>query len=328
LKVNFEKMLNSFEFSVESSVRFVTVIPDIPHDAIWELNAQTVAGGFGLGSTFDRLHCPKGLYVDGNQTIFVADNSNHRIMKYTQGAIIGRNITCKNISGHGLRGLRAPLNVVFDKCSRGLIIADYHNRRVLRWFRRNHAEILIKNVACGGLTIDDENFLYLSDTEKHEVRRYGADDRHGTVVAGGRGQGSRLNQLNHPTYVFVGPDEGVYVSDTWNDRVVKWDKGASEGVIVAGGKGKGQARTQLDCPSGLVVDQFGTVYVVDHWNHRVMRWYKGASRGEIIAGGKHIAGDGANQLNEPEGLAFDLYGNLYVADSNNHRIQRFNVQTA
>ncbi|CAF4258285.1 unnamed protein product, partial [Rotaria sordida] len=54
-----------------------------------------------------------------------------------------------------------------------------------------------------------------------------------------------------------------------------------------------------------------------------MRWYNGVPQGSVIAG-EHGPGDYANQLNCPEGLAFDRDGNLYVADSNNHRIQRFN----
>ncbi|CAF4834200.1 unnamed protein product, partial [Rotaria magnacalcarata] len=45
-----------------------------------------------------------------------------------------------------------------------------------------------------------------------------------------------------------------------------------------------------------------------------MRWYDSASYGDVIAGGL-IRGDHANQLNRPEGLAFDRLGNLFVADS-------------
>ncbi|CAF4629820.1 unnamed protein product, partial [Rotaria socialis] len=73
----------------------------------------------------------------------------------------------------------------------------------------------------------------------------------GTVVAGGNGQGAGLNQLSHPTYIFVGRQQTVYVSDTNNHRVMKWNKGATEGVVVAGGQGQGNALTQLSSPHGL-----------------------------------------------------------------------------
>ncbi|CAF4976954.1 unnamed protein product, partial [Rotaria magnacalcarata] len=77
------------------------------------------------------------------------------------------------------------------------------------------------------------------------------------------GQGRRLQQLSHPTYIFVDKDQSVYVSDSWNDRVIKWSKDTKEGVIVAGGRGQGSNRTQLNNPTGIVVDRLGTVYVAD-----------------------------------------------------------------
>ncbi|CAF1155311.1 unnamed protein product [Rotaria sordida] len=307
----------------------ITVIPNIPYNAVWKSRGQTVAGGHGPCPTFNALHYPKGIFVNKSQTVFVADSSNNRIMKFRRGAIVGKRIAGKNISGYDPDRMCEPSNVIYDTQSKTYIICDNQNHRVLRWPRKSSifAEELIINKECFGLAIDDEGSLYVSNTERHEVRRYRAGKYYGTVVAGGHGQGSRLKQLNHPTYIFVGPDEAVYVSDSWNDRVVKWDKGAKEGVIVAGGHGKGKDKTQLHHPAGLVVDRWSTIYVADHYNHRVMRWYKNASHGNIIAGNRYLPGNCADKLNGPEGLAFDRYGNLYVADSNNHRVQRFNIRT-
>ncbi|CAF3824084.1 unnamed protein product, partial [Rotaria sp. Silwood1] len=304
-------------------------IPNIPENATWKFNARTVVGGDRRSATFKRLHCPRGLFVDKNQSVFVADSLNHRIMKFTRSTSVARTIAGKNISEYGPDFLCEPSNVIYDYKSKSFIISDYYNRRVLRWSQKRGTcpETIIRGSGYYGLAMDDEGFLYVSDTERHEVRRYWSDGRHGKVVAGGNGQGSHRNQLNHPTYIFVGPDEAVYVSDTWNDRVVKWEKDATTGVVVAGGHGKGKDGTQLHYPTGLVVDQLGTVYVADYWNHRVMRWDKDALRGKMIAGDRFNVGKKANQLNGPEGLAFDQSGNLYVADSNNHRIQRFLIQT-
>lgn len=295
---------------------------------MWKSTGRTVAGGHGPCPTFNALNFPKGLFVNKYQTIFVADSSNHRIMKFRRGATFGKRIAGKNICGYGYDLMCAPSNVMYDKYSKSYIICDYRNHRVLRWPCRSStfAEELIRNKQCFGLAIDDEGSLYVSNTERHEVRKYRAGDHHGRVVAGGHGQGCRLRHLNHPTYICIGPDEALYVSDSWNDRVVKWEKEATEGILVAGGHGKGQDRTQLYYPAGLIVDRFGTIYVADHNNHRVMRWYKDASYGSIIAGDRYLSGDSSDKLNGPEGIAFDQYGNLYVADSNNHRIQRFDIR--
>ena len=146
------------------------------------------------------------------------------------------------------------------------------NRRVLRWSRRQETtqgEIIVDNINCSGLAIDHQRYLYVSDTEKDEVRRYTIGDKNGIVVAGGNGQGNQLNQLNFPTYLFVDEEQAVYVSDNHNHRVMKWNKGAKEGIVVAGGRGEGSALTQLSYPQGLFVDTSGTIYVVDARNDRV-----------------------------------------------------------
>lgn len=249
-------------------------------------------------------------------------------MKFHQNTRNGTRVAGKDMSGYASGMLCGPSGVLFNKRSNSLFICDYHNRRVLEWDynRCKYKRVITNNIACGGLAIDKEGAIYVSDTERHEVRRYLPGDRHGVVVAGGNGQGPRLKQLNHPTYIFVTHDQSVYVSDTWNDRVVKWEKNAKEGVIVAGGNGKGKDTNQFNCPTGLLIDRLGAVYVADYWNNRVVRWYEGESKGRVIAG-ELQGGNKPTQLSCPEGIAFDRNGDLYVADSNNHRIQRFFIKT-
>ena len=223
----------------------------------------------------------------------------------------------------------APSNVIVDKQNNSLIICDCNNRRVMRWPRENGqtGEIIISNVGCQGLTMDNDGYLYVSDIAKHEVRRWKIGEQEGTLVAGGNGPGNRFDQLNQPYYIFVDQDQSVYVSDLGNHRVMKWVKGAREGTVVAGGQGQGNGLKQLAIPRGLVVDQLGTVYVVDQNNRRVVRWLEGATEGSVIVGGNG-AGAQTNQFNNPLGLSFDRQNNLYVVDQNNHRVQKFNIESA
>ncbi|CAF3324106.1 unnamed protein product [Rotaria sp. Silwood2] len=92
-------------------------------------------------------------------------------------------------------------------------------------------------------------------------------DTCGTLVAGGHGQGNRLNQLNGPGYIFVDQDYSVYISDENNHRVMKWTKDATEGIVVAGGHGPGSGPFQLSGPRGVIVDQLGTIFVADYLNN-------------------------------------------------------------
>ncbi|CAF5222153.1 unnamed protein product [Rotaria magnacalcarata] len=107
---------------------------------------------------------------------------------------------------------------------------------------------------------------------------------------------------------------------------MKWNKGATEGMVVAGGQGGGSALTQLYHPNGLFVDTLDTFYVADCYNYRVMRWTQGDKKqGSLIVGGDR-KGEGANQFSFPIGLSFDRHGNLYVADRDNNRVQRFSIE--
>ncbi|CAF3939215.1 unnamed protein product [Rotaria sp. Silwood1] len=240
----------------------------------------------------------------------------------------GKVVAGGNGEGNQLDQLRYPSDVLIDKETVSLIICDRNNRRVVRWSCRRgttQGEVLIDNIKCHGLAMDDQRYLYVSDTEKHEVRRYKMGDKYETLVAGGNGEGAGLNQLDSPTNVFVDQQQAVYVADCCNHRVMKWNIGAKEGIVVAGGQGKGNTLTQLSCPRGLFVDTLGTIYIADTFNDRVMRWPKGAKQGTVIVGGNG-EGAGANQLHSPDGLTFDRHGNLYVVDFWNQRVQRFSIE--
>ncbi|CAF1983759.1 unnamed protein product [Rotaria magnacalcarata] len=231
-------------------------------------------------------------------------------------------------AGNGLNQLIHPRDVLIDKETDSLIICDRDNRRVVRWSRRSgttQGEILIDKISCYGLAMDEQRYLYVSDWQKGEVRRYQFGENIGTLVAGGNGVGDGLNQLNYPMYLFVDRQQNVYVTDGQNHRVMKWNKGAKEGIVVAGGQGEGSALTQLNYPYGIFVDTLGTLYVADSHNYRVMRWTQGAKQGTVIVGGNGY-GAGANQLYNPVGLSFDQHGNLYVADALNNRVQRFSIE--
>jgi sugar lactone lactonase YvrE len=301
---------------------------DIHPSAKWQPNGLTVAGGNAKGNETNQLYNPFGLYVDDDQTIYVADWGNHRIVEWKWGAMSGQVVAGGNGKGSGTHKLSYPSDVIVDKERDSLIICDRGNKRVVRWSRRNGAsgETIISNIDCMGLTMDENGSLYVTDWENHEVRRYRRGESEGTVFAGGNGKGDRLHQLSNPRHVFVDRHHSVYVSDWANHRVMKWVKGAKQGIVVAGGQGEGNGLAQMSNPSGVVVDQLGTVYVAEEGNARIMRWVKEAAQGSVIVGGNGRGGQ-SNQLNVPVGLSFDRHRNLYVIDWGNHRVQKFDIDS-
>ena len=270
----------------------------------------------------NQLYLPEGIYVDNNQTIYITDTGNHRIVAWklneTNGEIISENKT--------INPLNCPTGIVMDRRNRSLIITDQDNRRVVRCSSENSTdgEIIISNINCCGIAIDKDGSIYISDREKHQIRRWRRGEKTGIVVAGGNGQGKQLNQLSWPTYLFIDESYSIYIADCWNHRVVKWFKDAKEGILVAGGHGQGNRLRQFSYPNGIFVDQVGQIYIADTGNHRIMCWHEGAKEGTMLING-NTDEESNNKLKGPMSLTFDRQGNLYVTDQWNHRIQKFEI---
>ncbi|CAF0807339.1 unnamed protein product [Adineta steineri] len=284
----------------------------------------TVAGGNGKGQELNQLYCPLGICIDNNKSIYIADSRNHRIVKWKLNWNTGQIIA----GGNGYRNqnnqLDSPKDIIFDKENNSFITCDTGNIQLIRYFDQNQTnqQTLISKIYCWGLTMDKNGFIYVSDRQNHEVRRWRQGNEEGELVAGGNGKGDHLNQLNKPRNIYIDDDYSLYISDSGNHRVMKWKKDAKEGVIVAGGNGKGNSLKQLNEPDGVIVDDLGQIYVADCRNYRVMLWCEGDEEGEIVVGGNGW-GSQSNQLKLPMGLSFDNEENLYVVDCRNHRIQKY-----
>ena len=223
---------------------------------------------------------PYSLTVDDDQTIVVADSGNDRIVEWKMGATNGKVVAGGNGPGDGLHRLHTPHSLVIDKEMNSLVICDTGNRRVVQWSRRSgttEGELVIDNIYCVALVMDDQRYLYISDFLNCEVRRYQIGEKNGTVVAGGNGNGDDMNQFSGPSFIFVDQYYSIYISDHGNNRVMKWNKGATEGIVVA--------RVGLVWPQGLFVDTLGTFYVAEQSSHQVSRWHQGVKRGTVIVGG-------------------------------------------
>jgi len=309
---------------------FINITPTpTTTDLKWKQQATAIAGGNGQGNQLNQLNTPFGICVDDQQqTIYVADFLNHRIIKWKFGEENDEVVAGGNGEGNRIDQLDTPFNVILDRNKKSLIICDVGNRRVVRWSleNQNDRQILIEHISCVGLTMNNKGDLFVSDWRRNEVKKWKKDEKQGTIVVGGNGEGDKLNQLNNPGSIFVDREDSIYVSDRNNHRVMKWLKGAKEGIIVAGGQGQGNSLEQLSNPQGLVVNENGDVFVVDSSNHRVMCWPSDSKEGHVVVGGNG-QGEESNQLNNPIDLVFDRANNLYVVDTCNHRIQRFDIDT-
>ena len=189
------------------------------------------------------------------------------------------------------------------------------------------------------VAVDSSGNAYVADTRNHRVRKIDLSGVMSTLAGTGRdgdeGDGGPASEalLCFPAGVAVGPTGNVYVADTWNHRVRKIDP---SGVIstLAGtgsrgyeGDGGPASEATLAYPMAVTADARGNVYVADSRNHRIRRISpEGVISTFAGTGTRGNGGDGGPapqaSLAQPSGVAADAAGNVYIADSENHRIRR------
>ncbi len=131
----------------------------------------------------------------------------------------------------------------------------------------------------------------------------------------------------------VGVGSNLFIADTWSHRIRRVD---STGIIttVAGngtqgvsGDGVLGTNASLRAPFGVAVDVRGNLFIADTWNHRICRVESSGIITTVAGNGTQgFSGDGglatSASLGAPYDVAVDTQGNLFVADTLNHRIRR------
>ena len=162
----------------------------------------------------------------------------------------------------------------------------------------------------------------------------------GSFGTGGNGGPAASAAFKKPHGVVMDASGNVYIADTFA-RVVR-KVAATDGVITtiagtgdkgAGGDGGQATQAKLSDPTGLAVDSAGNLYIADTGN-QVIRKVTVANGVISTVAGSYVAafsGDGgpatAALLNYPTSMAVDGAGNLYIADTDNHRIRKVTAGT-
>jgi len=254
--------------------------------------------GTGTGARFND---PAGLAAAPDGTVSVADYANGTIRRITPAGAVttlaGSTTTRGNADGTGTAAtFSSPLGVALDG-NGNLYVADALNSTVR------------KVTADGGVT-----------TVAGKAGVTGSTDATGTAA-----------RFNHPTGIAVDSAGNVYVADATNNTIRKIAPAGAvttlAGLAGVSGSSDGAGNGALfNNPGGLAVDPAGNVYVADTGNSTI-RKVTPAGNVTTLAGLPGIAGlmdgtGGTAWFNQPQGLARDASGALYVTDTGNAAIRK------
>lgn len=328
-------------------------VADASNNAIRKITAagvvSTVAGGGAAGSTDGtgtaaRLDEPRGVAIDVNGTLYVADYDNHLIRKITAAGVVstlaGQADQPGNADGVGTAAsFRGPHGVAVD--ATGVIyVADTGNRAV----RRISADGAVTTLALSGdtlreprgIAVDGSGTIAVADYGSHTIRSISSSGAvstlAGSVGTAGAADGTGSTARFHFPSAIAFSSSGVgYVADTDNDTIRTMAAGAVV-TTFAGQAGRtasvdGQgANARFEDPFSAAVDAAGVVYVADSAAHVIRRITPdGAVTTYAGTAGQFGSTDGTGaeaRFYSPFGVAVDAAGIVYVADSFNHTVRK------
>ncbi|XP_037950569.1 RING finger protein nhl-1 isoform X4 [Teleopsis dalmanni] len=271
----------------------------------------------GRGSEPGSFTWPRGLAVGPDNSIVVADSSNHRVQVFDSNGIFIKEF---GEYGNGEGEFDCLAGVAVNRIGQ-YIIADRYNHRIQvldpqgRFLRAFGSQ----GTADGkfnypwGVTTDALGFIYVCDKENHRVQVFQSDGSFvGKFGSCGRGEG----QLEHPHYIAVSNTNRVIVSDSNNHRIQIFDV---NGKVVTTFGGEGSDDGQFKFPRGVAVDEQGYIFVADSGNNRIQIFNPDGSFLKTFGSW----GSGDSEFKGLEGVAIMSNGNILVCDRENHRVQVF-----
>ncbi|GMW00687.1 MAG: hypothetical protein AMXMBFR84_18240 [Candidatus Hydrogenedentota bacterium] len=294
----------------ESNNRIQTFYPNVSlldYDFVHEFGMQ--------GSGESQFWSPRGLAVDRDYNLYIADWLNSRLQKVTW---FGDYLDSWTSSGPQLGRFGFPRGIARDSQGR-IYVAEFIGERVTVFSPQGEPlETFAADDGGNGIAIDSNDNIFVV-TESNLVRRY-TRDINGVVVENAQFDGTAQGQtpLNAPWSVACDATGDVYVADFNNDRIqVFSNTGTWERTIGTAGSGDGQ----LNNPSGVFVYN-GELYVADGDNDRVQVF---TLTGNFVRKWGSD-GSGPGQFDGTAGITVDASGNVYTGDLGNGRINVFNTQ--
>jgi uncharacterized protein (TIGR03663 family) len=272
------------------------------------------------------LNAARGIALAPDGSIFVADTGNSRVVRFDSSGNVLTTWGSRSPDGQlpaAPGTFIEPWGIAVD--SQGKVyVADTWNHRIQKFdaagkFEQEWGSLGEPGQGSSylwgprGIAIGTDNRVYVTDTGNKRVVVF--DSRGNFLQEFGKGEGERLDE---PVGIAIGDDGLVYVADTWNLRVAVF---SAEGKLTNSWPVEGWTGDSLDNKPYIAVDAQDRVYITDPERYRVIVF---SSKGvPLSAFGQY--GPEADAFGMPVGLASNSDGMIWVVDTGNNRLARYDL---
>ena len=321
-------------------------------------NGKARSTGDGKRAVKAGIPLPHHAALDKDeQWLYIAESGSDRIRRinFHEGTLhnfagIGETCYCGDDGPCGEAGLYLPLCVAFDSHNH-LYICDSGSNRIRRvdrdtgiittvvgtgqhGFNGDGPALEVNLTWPAAIAFDQDDVLYIADTQAHRIRRYDPKTSFVTTIAGtwtAEDDAREQPLVARNLVVLSGDAIGIDFSDDQGWLMPVCSDGLDLSLYLDDGRPATEAR--LYDVVGLAVDKKGDVHLVDKGSNRVRKIDRKTGIISTVAGVCRYGYDGDHKpavkamLHAPEAVAFDRDDNLYISDTMNHRVRKVDAAT-
>ena len=284
----------------------------------------------GKGTETGKFSSPIGIAINERDELFITEFHADRVQKFDAQ---GRWLAAFPVVEHpaGIAVDRAGLVYVSALLEHKICVYDPSGKLLREWGRKGKGDGELNEP--GGLAIEADGSLLVADQCNHRMQRFSAEGKflakwgaYGSAPGQFGGKGKQGMRFGGPHFVALDHEGCVWTTEGADGRVQRFSRDGNpllhwgSNSLEPGGFGGREkaAHNPLPGPIGIVMDARQRIWVSSS-NDRVQVF---TMEGEYL-GGLLRQGGKPGELSLPHAMVFDSKGFLYVVDSSNQRVQKF-----